>query len=65
MTGKIERRPYSPSTLAERWGCSTTVVYSLLASGDLSGWRLGKLWRISADAVDAFEATAPAQARDT
>ena len=62
MSGKTigaERPPFSPATLAERWGCSTTLVYDLLASGALRGWRVGKLWRISASAVEEYENGSP------
>lgn len=45
------------AALAERWGTSTTFVYNLLYSGSLEGFRLGgKIWRIKAEAVLAFEA---------
>jgi excisionase family DNA binding protein len=48
-------RPFTAATLARRWGCSTTLVYDLLTSGQLEGFRLGKLWRVSAAAVKAYE----------
>lgn len=53
------RRPYTPATLAKRWECSTALVYDLLNAGTLSGFRLGKLWRIPADVVDDYEAKGP------
>lgn len=50
-------RPYSPASLAERWGVSTTLVYDLLNTGALPGaFRLGKLWRVPAAAVAEYEA---------
>ncbi|AJA08487.1 hypothetical protein SKP52_07840 [Sphingopyxis fribergensis] len=48
----------SPSMLAKRWGVSTTLVYEMLNSGDLPGFRLGgKLWRIHLSDVEARENT--------
>lgn len=42
--------------LAQRWNVSDTFVYQLLNSGALPGFKLGgKLWRIKADAVEAYE----------
>lgn len=52
-------QPYSPATLAQRWGCSTTLIYDLLNAGTLKGFRLGKLWRIPADAVEEYESSPP------
>lgn len=48
-------RPYTPATLAERWGVSTTLIYDLLNRGALPSFRLGKLWRIHADDVATYE----------
>ncbi|WP_247712085.1 helix-turn-helix domain-containing protein [Qipengyuania qiaonensis] len=48
-------KPYTPASLADRWGCSTTLIYDLLNSKQLPGFKLGKLWRIKADAVEAYE----------
>lgn len=36
-------RPYSPETLAERWGCSAEKVRLMYRNGELAGFRLGKL----------------------
>ena len=47
---------YTVATLAKRWGTSTTFVYNLLERGELSGFKLGgKLWRIKAADVEAYE----------
>ena len=51
-------RPYTPVTLAERWDCSTAHIYNLLNSKALSGFKLGKLWRIPVEAVAAYESGA-------
>ena len=48
--------PYSPETLAERWGVSANAVRKRCASGDLPHFRFGKLYRIPADVVEEFEA---------
>ena len=36
-------RPYSPETLADRWGCSAEKVRTMYRNGELDGFRLGKL----------------------
>lgn len=54
-----------PAQLAKRWDCSTTLIYDLLNSGDLSGFRLGKLWRIRAEAVVAYAEGQEAPSEDT
>jgi excisionase family DNA binding protein len=48
-------RPYSPETLAERWGCSSEKILGMYHAGELAGFRLGKLIRISADEVERYE----------
>lgn len=50
---------YSVSSLAEHWGVSTNVVLRLIKSGQLKAFRPGKSYRISDDAVQAFEQGAP------
>ncbi|RMF00181.1 MAG: DNA-binding protein [Alphaproteobacteria bacterium] len=48
--------PYTPKTLAKRWGCSVSHVYDLIHRGELDHFRLGaKLYRIPVDAVERFE----------
>lgn len=59
IVGGPERPPLSPAAVAERWGCSSTLIYDLLASGALRGFRLGKLWRIPAAAVEEYESGSP------
>lgn len=54
--GSDERaRPYSPETLAERWGCSSEKIRRMYHDGELAGFRLGKLIRIPAAEVERFE----------
>ena len=49
-------RPYSPKTLAERWGCSKDVVYDLINRKELPYFRVGKkLIRITAEEVMRWE----------
>ncbi|MFD2235949.1 helix-turn-helix domain-containing protein [Aureimonas populi] len=49
-------RPYTPETLAERWGCSARHIRRMCKSGELPSFRLGgRLLRIRADDVDSFE----------
>lgn len=46
----------NPTRLAARWGVSSTMVYDMLNSGQLPGFRLGgKLWRIRLADVEAYE----------
>lgn len=55
----MSRQPtgaYSVAMLAERWGVSTTFVYSEIERGKLRAFKLGaKLIRISKDAVEEYE----------
>jgi len=49
-------KPYTAATLAERWGVSSTFIYTLIQSGELTGFKLGnKLWRIKPEAVAEYE----------
>lgn len=48
-------KPYSPETLAERWGCSAEKVRLMFRNGELAGFRLGKLIRIPAAEVERYE----------
>jgi len=49
-------RLYTVAMLAERWGVSSTFVYSLVQSGALVAFRLGgKLWRVRVEAVEDYE----------
>ena len=47
--------PFSPETLANRWGCSSETVRQMCRRGDLGYFRLGKLIRIPANEVDRVE----------
>jgi len=48
-------RPYTPEMLADRWGCSSETVRTLIKRGELRGFRVGKLFRIPAQAVEEYE----------
>ena len=48
-------KPYSPETLADRWGCSAEKVRLMYRDGELAGFRLGKLIRIPAAEVERYE----------
>lgn len=52
----IAEPPYTPETLARRWGCSPAHVRGMIRRGELTAFRLGgKLIRISAGEVDRCE----------
>lgn len=48
-------RYYTPRTLAQTWECSPDVVYDLLRTGKLKGFRVGRKWRVSDDARLEYE----------
>ncbi len=50
-----DARPYSPESLAERWGCSSEKIRQMYHLGELGGFRLGKLIRIPAVEVERVE----------
>lgn len=48
-------KPFSPETLADRWGCSSEKIRRMYHDGELVGFRLGKLIRIPANEVERVE----------
>ena len=48
-------KPYSPQTLADRWGCSAEKVRIMYRNGEINGFQLGKLIRIPAAEVERYE----------
>ena len=48
-------RPFTPDALADRWGVSSETVRQLIKRGDLPGFRVGRMFRIPAQAVEDFE----------
>lgn len=51
MTNEV----YTIPELAERWKCSKDILYDLLTSKRLKGFKVGGVWRISAAAVERYE----------
>ena len=49
-------RPLTPEMLADRWLCSAETVRQLVKRGDLRGFRLGRMFRITMEAVEEYEA---------
>ena len=48
-------KPFSPETLADRWGCSAEKVRIMCRDGEIASFRLGKLIRIPAAEVERYE----------
>ncbi len=55
----MKPKPYTPETLADRWGCSAEKIRQMFHRGELSGFRLGKLIRIPAIEVERYECLSP------
>ena len=55
-------RLLNPAEAAEALGCRRTMIFALISSGDLVSFKLGRLRRVPASAVDAFIATRLADA---
>jgi excisionase family DNA binding protein len=49
-------RPYSVAQLADRWGCSDSMIRKLIKQGQLQAFNIGVLMRISAAEVARYEA---------
>ena len=47
--------PFTPETLANRWGVSAQKVRNMCVAGEVAHFRLGKLYRIPAVAVEEYE----------
>lgn len=47
--------PFTPETLANRWGVSAQKVRNMCIDGEVAHFRLGKLYRIPAVAVEEYE----------
>lgn len=50
---------YNVPEVAAHWGVTSQTVYNLLRSGKLKGFKIGRDWRISEEAVHAFETGEP------
>ena len=51
----MRERPYTPASLAMRWQCSARTVTRMVDRGELPCFRIGKLLRISVEAVENYE----------
>lgn len=51
----MNQKPFSPQTLADRWGCSPDKIRIMYRAGELAGFTLGKLIRIPAQEVERYE----------
>ena len=58
-------KPFTPESLAERWGCSAEKIRQMFHSGEIAGFRLGKLIRIPAVEVEKYECAQTEAASDT
>jgi len=48
-------QPYLIAQLADRWGCSDSMIRKLIKQGELTCFRIGALTRIAAAEVQRFE----------
>lgn len=48
-------RPFTPETLAERWGVSAQTIRNEIARGALPAFRIGRAYRIRAETVEEIE----------
>lgn len=46
---------FTPQQIAERWNCSLGVIRTLIRSGKLNAFRVGRLLRVSERNVILFE----------
>lgn len=51
----MESETYTPFDLRVRWKCSLDVIYDLLRQRKLAGFKVGKAWRITTEAVRKYE----------
>ncbi|RJE82968.1 DNA-binding protein [Paracoccus onubensis] len=58
-------RPYTPDQLAERWGCSGETVRSLIRTGKLSAFRVGRMMRITQATVEEYESCGTIESGDS
>tara|TARA_B100001057_G_C22480784_1_gene806367 strand:- start:397 stop:756 length:360 start_codon:yes stop_codon:yes gene_type:complete len=52
---RIEEKPFTVATLADRWQCSEGAIRNMLDRGELQSFRIGALIRIRADEVERIE----------
>lgn len=46
---------FTPQQLAERWSCCSNTIRNAISTGELRAFRVGRLIRIPAEAVELFE----------
>lgn len=51
----MPEKPFTPETLADRWGVTGKCIRDLCVKGTLSFFKVGKLYRIPAEVVDTYE----------
>lgn len=56
-------RLLTPAQAAETLGCRRTMIFALISHGDLASFKLGRLRRIPASAVEAYIGRRLADAR--
>jgi excisionase family DNA binding protein len=61
----MTNRPFTPETLAERWGCSAEKIRQMFHRGEIAASRLGKLIRIPAIEVERIECLSSSPTMDT
>lgn len=60
------RGVYDVVTLAEKWGCGTDTIRSLIKSGELPAFKVGgKLLRVRAEEVEQYECRQITASNDT
>ncbi|MBX3504485.1 MAG: excisionase family DNA-binding protein [Parvibaculum sp.] len=53
----MEARPFTPETLAARWGCTSKTIRRMIRRGEIRSFTVGaRLVRIPADEVERVEA---------
>lgn len=55
MIFEISPPPFRVATLAERWGCSASMIRKLIGQGAITPFKIGTQLRISAAEVERFE----------
>ncbi|RJL18226.1 helix-turn-helix domain-containing protein [Paracoccus siganidrum] len=48
-------RPWTPDELAARWGCSGETVRSMIRTGQLPAFRVGRMLRVTHKTVEDYE----------
>lgn len=49
------KKLYTVNDIAERWGITTKTVTQMLRAGKLRAFRAGREWRVTQEALDAYE----------